>query len=554
MLTTDRILVDLVTPEVPAPPGAAVPADDAAGLRGNRLDRVRELIGRVVERNHLDLDRSIPEAGVIVIETGDSDPDALLEQLRGDPLVAGARPEPRMRLRFVPNDPAFNLADTHAPGDDFFMWPLRRYRAQGAWSLSKGGGARVAVIDTGAYFAHPDLSGNLAGAIDCSSAGDENTATTECIPGGDVSDPVGHGTHTAGLACADTNDGYGIASLGFRCNLDVVRTDLTYGSIIDSVVAASNRGADVISMSFGGGPPNGGLFDAFEYARNAGVILVAAGDNDPVPNAGLNYPAQWIQREGSGPNINAGRGLVVTMAKHDGTRNIHSQKTTGVSVAAFGSVTDEVSGGQQGILSTWPPALPIPPEDDTLLVRTSVDGDNRYAYLVGTSMATPQVAGLAALIRNVRPSISNDKVARLIKLTADGNADYGRGLGWGIIDAYAGVAAALDKDITPPGSRVRWARVAGGAAGAAARRPLLKLRLKRFDRSRPAMPTSGVRVVNVFVSVDGGPFKGIRKTRKKRIRFRARAGREYAFFTRAVDRAGNREAAPGRPDVSLSLS
>jgi len=150
--------------------------------------------------------------------------------------------------------------------------------------------------------------------------------------------------------------------------------------------------------------------------------------------------------------------------------------------------------------------------------------------------------------------MSNDKIARLIKLTADGRGDYGRGLGWGIIDAHAAVAAALDRDITPPGSRVRWARVARAlGASAAARRPLLNLRLKRFDRDRLAMPTSGVRVVNVFVSVDGGPYKRFRKTRRKRIRFRGRAGREYGFYTRAVDRAGNREAAPSRADVSLSL-
>ena len=73
-------------------------------------------------------------------------------------------------------------------------------------------------------------------------------------------------------------------------------------------------------------------------------------------------------------------------------------------------------------------------------------------------MATPQVAGLAGLIRSVRPNISNDKVARLIKLTADGHGEYGRGLGWGVINAYGAVGAALRKDITAPVSRVRSAR------------------------------------------------------------------------------------------------
>jgi hypothetical protein len=90
-------------------------------------------------------------------------------------------------------------------------------------------------------------------------------------------------------------------------------------------------------------------------------------------------------------------------------------------------------------------------------------------------------------------------------------------------------------------------------ASAAARRPRLILRLKRFDPRRPGVPTSGVRIVSVFVSVNGGRYKRFRKTRSKRIRFRGRRGRDYRFYTRAVDRAGNREASPRRADVSVRL-
>ena len=542
--TTGRLLVTLETPTAPAPPSASgeltAPAAKVLALRDDRLDATEGAIDRVAARNDLELTRAIPEVGVIVVDPGDRPLDELSAQLRADPLVAAVGLERRVQLRFTPNDPAFTLRDANAPGNDFHLWPLLRYQAQQAWNLSKGGSARVAVIDTGAYVAHPDLSGNLAGTLDCTGAVDDPDG---CTPGGNVSDPVGHGTHTSGLACADTNDGYGIASLGFRCNLDVIKTDLSFGSVTASIVAAANRGADAISMSFGGSF-DGPMVNALEYAYNGGAVLVAAGANKPTPSQEENYPAQWVQRQGSGPNLNAGRGLVVTMAKHDGTRNIQGQKNSGVSVAAYGSATDELSGGQQGILSTWPPPIVL---DDVGGVRTNVGGSNNYAYLVGTSMATPQVAGLVALIRHVRPGMSNDKVARLIKLTADGRGDYGRGLGWGIINAHAALGAALARDVIRPRSRVRWVRVRG--ARVANRRPRLILRLGRFDPRRPGVPRSGVRIVNVFVSVNGGRYKRFRKTRRKRIRFRGRHGRSYRFYTRAVDRAGNREARPARPDV-----
>jgi subtilisin family serine protease len=544
-MTAGRVLVSLRISAVPPPararggPGASEARAEA--LRRARLSDARAAIDRVAKRHGLAIERSIPEVGAIVVASKGAGAGALIRRLEADPLVADARPEPRMTLRYAPDDLAFTSADPNAPGGDFGNWPLRRYGAARAWSLSRGRGAVVAVIDTGAYIGHPDLSGRVARTLDC--------AADPCVPGGDVSDVVGHGTHVAGLACGDTDNGLGIASLGFHCDLDVIRSDLTYGSIVDSIVAAANRGADAISMSFGGGF-DPALVEALEYAWSAGSVPVAAGANTPDPAPYDNYPAEWVQSRGSGPRIGEGRGLVVTMAKHDGSRNAVGQRDTGVSVAAFGSATDALSGGEQGILSTWPPP---PVNGDAMQVRTILGGDSRYAYLVGTSTATPQVSGLVALIRAVRPGMPAARVARLIKLSAGGRGDYGRGLGWGIIDAHAAVATALGRDITPPGSRVRSARVAPGSRVPRSRRLPITLRLKRFDRHRPGMPTSGVRAVTVWISADGGAFHRLLRTRRRRARFLGRAGRRYRFYTRAVDRAGNRERAPATPDASLKL-
>jgi subtilisin family serine protease len=457
-------------------------------------------------------------------------------------------PEYRARFRYAPNDPQLYAHDPNAPGADFAQWNVLLTTAETAWNLARGGGGEVAVIDSGIYGGHPDIAGRISGAI--------NHCTEPPLLGGcegtGTGDEVGHGTHVSGLACAATDNGYGIASIGFGCSIYSIKSDLSYTSIINSIYAAVAHRADAINMSFGGGPASSELQAALDYAWASGAVPVAAGDNTPTPPPSNNYPAQYVQPEGSGPNIDSSRGLVVTSAAHSGLRSSFAQKTSGVSVTAYGSATDATSGGQQGILSTWPP----PTVDlDSFGVRTSVGGDNRFAYLVGTSMATPQVAGLVALMRSAKPSIPAARIVKLIKLTANGCGRYGSsGLGWGIIRSDRALAAAAQRDIIAPSSRVRSAR-AGPVPG---RARVAVLRLERFDdRSETPctkeIPSSGVKSIAVFASANGGPYRRIAKTRNKRIRFGAKPKRRYRFYSVAVDKAGNREAAPGQADAKVRL-
>ncbi len=544
-LETGQAIVTVSTLELPSGRSAA------ARHRWVRLrDRSRGLLEGVAARNDLAVRTWIPEIGMFSVDLGPGGLAALRSQLADEPGVRSVRPDRPFEYRYQPNDFAFNHLDSHAPNGDFGQWHLLRSGAVRAWDLSKGNGAEVAVIDSGVNGSHPDLGGHIVG-----------TSDRDPTPGaqGPTVDTLGHGTHTAGLACADSDNSFGIASLGFDCSLFIVKlgTEAPWAScsdVADGITDAANRFSDVISMSLGACDTS--LNSALNYALGRGSVLVAAGANQQTPNPNLNFPAQWVQPEGTGPQVGFDRGLVVTAAKYDGSRATWAQQTTGVSVAAFGAASDSVSGGQQGILSTFPP----PTVDfDSLGSRSTVNGDNRFAYLVGTSMATPQVAGLAALIRAVKPNLPAPQVAHLVKETATGCGTYGNGIGWGVIRADRAIAAALGKDLDPPISSVRSAKVARRAIAAGlasisrARGRVINIRLKRKDATACAkdLPVAGLKTVNVFASANGGLYHRIAKTKKKKVRFRSKPGRLYRFYSVAVDKDGNREAPPSTADVKI---
>ena len=549
--TTGRALISVRTPALPSADGK-----NAALRRDAALERSHELLDRVAQRNGIEVDARSDAAGLLTAELGGTGLGALRDRLASDPRVESVRLEGRAEFRHTPNEPFFSAADIHAPNWDLFQWPLMRQGFPGAWDLAKGW-VEVGVIDSGIDVSHPDLSSRLNGTLNCTGALCLGTAVT---------DTLGHGTHVSGLACADSDNTYGVASAGFDCALYVIKTDLSYTSIINSIYAAANHGAKVINMSFGGDAPDPDLRNAIDYAWGRGAIPVAAADN--YPNPPVSYPAQYIQPQGTGPDIDAGKGLVVTSVSHSGFRSAFAEQTTGVSLAAVGSAYDLKSceGGQQGILSTYPAA---PTEIDAgcggIPARTSLNGDTRFAYLVGTSMAAPQAAGLAALMRSAAPALSAAKVVRLMKLTAGNCGRYANGIGWGTIQADRAVGAALDLDTDPPSSLIRSAKVAKrrsrGAAAARTRKRRVNVRLKRFDPSCSSeLESSGVKVVKVFASVNGGRYRRVAKTKKnkkkkmkKKVSFRVKPGRRYRLYSIAVDKAKNREPPPERPDAKIRI-
>jgi serine protease len=543
-VAAERAVVLVSTPELPT----GGDARSRARWRALRAHS-RSILDRVADRHGLAIETAIPEIGLLSVDLGPGGLSGLRHRLAGDPRVRSVKPDVPVELRLSPNDTAFNSPDANAPGDDLAQWNLLREGAPRAWDLSRGTGAEVAMVDSGVDGGHPDIAPRIVGA---------EAFGTSTPP---TSDQIGHGTHTAGLACGAAGNGFGIASMGFRCGLYIAKIAVggPCSNVANAITAAANRNSDVISMSIGA--CDTGIVPALNYAQSRGSIMVAAGDNVPNPDGSCQldvplldphdciYPEEWAQPLGTGPNAGYNRGLVATSSKYDGTRSSFAEETSRVSVAAFGSASDSI-GGTQGILSTWPSGSV---SDDRYGGRTTVGGDSRFAYLVGTSMATPQVAGVAALIRSVRPHLANTKVVRLIKATASHCGRYGDGIGWGVVRADEAVVAALGRDVDPPTSRVRKARRVKQRKRSKGRP--VKLRLKRADLRLPHcvknLPVSGVRKVIVFASANGGRYHRIGKTRKKALIFHAKRHRRYRFYSIAVDWQGNREAPPAVPDAKL---
>src|SRR4051794_8536637 len=389
--------------------------------------------------------RAAPKLGVEPIRG----PVAAIRALRRDPAVKSVSPEYTRELRLAPNDPALNTPETEfggIPGGGPIEWWLQREGFPAAWDVTTGDGAVVGVVDSGIDGNHPELAGKIASA--------------EATDGTDPrTDPEGHGTHVSGLACAATGNGIGVAGAGFNCRIALVKVpspNIPDLDIVSGIQIAADRGAQAINMSFGGGPPSPALDAAIDYAVQKSVVLVAAASNNSEEDQGA--PASQLQ-PGDAPNIDAGRGLVVTGADF-GDRRAGTGFGPQVSLAAYGFFSE--SSGPPGLVSTYPGTqTPDDVPDCTPVVLSSclrkrIGGDNRYAYLQGTSMATPQVTALAALVAHLNPFLTLHEKLRLIKATARrGGGGWTSELGWGIIDAARAVDTARRVDHLAPSSKAR---------------------------------------------------------------------------------------------------
>lgn len=484
--------------------------------------------------------RVVPQVGLVTVRPrADQSPRALAARLRRDPAVRAVDLETRATPRLVPNDPVFMLPDPAAGGQTLAWWAVRS-NFPAAWDRADGDSATIAVIDQGVEIAHPDLAGKVRAAVDFDS---------DPAHGGAAEDETGHGTHVASLACAQPGNGIGLAGAGFDCGLIVEKSDLTNSSVVAAIVDATDRGADVITMSFGTDDrPRApqAMKDAVDYAYDHGAVLVAAAADEPTTEQG--FPANILQPTGTGPDLAAGRGLTVTAADFTDRRASFAGDGSQISLAAYGAFNRPGPDGLLGAFTAAPNDIERGVSGKPCLCRTDLAGDDRYAFLAGTSMAVPIVAGAAALVRDANPDLGPGDVIGVLKRSArrPGGAGWTDDLGWGIVDAGAAVQTALRLDRRPPSSSVIAPRTAWGRS--------VVLRLTAADSAAPGVRVAGVRTVRVYGSRNGREAQLVATTTARRVRVRVRSGGRYAFYTQAIDRAGNLEPAPDRPDARTRVA
>ncbi|MDQ6744806.1 MAG: S8 family serine peptidase [Actinomycetota bacterium] len=482
--------------------------------------------------------RSVPQIGLLTVRPAPGvAPTALAATLRGLAGVQSVQPERRYVPRTVPNDPALSTPDS---ASGVVQWAPARENFPAAWSLSHGDGALVGVVDSGVDASQPDLAGKIAAAVD-----------QEQPAGSATSDQVGHGTHVSSLACAGTNNGVGMAGAGYDCKLVVEKSDFSDSSIDAAIVDAADHHVQAINMSFGPAQPTGAPAPeaevrALQYAAAHGVVLVAAASDSPGTEQG--DPANVLQPAATAADLTKGIGLDVTAAQYNGQRASFAGYGREISLAAYGAFQPD-AGGLLGLGGSQPGIFGAFPGNSTQLessllapchCRTTFGGDNRWAYLAGTSMAAPQVAATAAMMRVLNPFATVAEVIRTLKLTASRAAGTGfsEQLGWGVLNAGAALDAVRRIDHLSPIAEIRAPHVSRGLT--------FLVRWSGRDQQRPALIASGIARYEVYVKEAGRRLLQIASTARQALRFRARPGRRYTFLVYAVDRAGNRQVKPAR--------
>jgi serine protease len=354
-----------------------------------------------------------------------------------DPNVLYAEPDHILRRAAVPNDPLYAK-----------QWDLSSANAginvEKAWDITRGKGVVVAVLDTG-YRPHPDLKDNLLlpGYSFISDAAISNNPDLpqgrgpDAIDTGDAcgDDPSSwHGTHVAGTIGAVANNDTGIAGIAYEAKILPVRVLGKCGGftsdIADGIIwaaggtvegaPANKTPAQVINLSLGGPLPCSRTEqDAIQQARSRGATIVAAAGNDG-QNTRFADPANC-------PGV-----IAVAATDSTGGRASYSNYGAYVSLAAPGGAGQgplSSPSAQNGILST-------------LNAGTDGPGDDIYYYYSGTSMAAPHVAGVAALLYAVKPTITPDQVGQILRSTARSFPAPCPGCGAGLLDAYAAITAA----------------------------------------------------------------------------------------------------------------
>ncbi len=284
----------------------------------------------------------------------------------GDSLWSNSQ---RVDIFIIPNDAYY----------DRYQWNLRQINLPLTWPMSTGSPTlTIAIVDTGIDLGHPDLAAKIVPGHDFVN-NDDNP-----------SDDEGHGTHMAGIAGAISDNLIGVAGVAWNPRLMPVKVLDSEGSgwysdIAAGITWAADHGARIINLSLTGGSANSTLQNAVNYAYDKGCLIVAAAGNDYEHGNPVKYPAAF-------PNV-----VAVAATTYNDEHASYSETGSYVDLAAPGG--DSTSSSD--------------PDPNHWIMSTYWRAQASYAQIVGTSQATPHVAGMTLGMIRRRSEAAAENVARL---------------------------------------------------------------------------------------------------------------------------------------------
>ncbi len=373
------------------------------------------------DRSNLSLKASFGLTRIYSIKfSGNVDPLILAKKISQLENIEYAEPRYIYKIDFYPNDPLIGSQNY-----------LSIIKAFDAWDISRGDSSIViGIIDTGVYWNHPDLQSNIwinSGEIPDNNIDDDGNGYIDDIRGWDFGglngnpdndpreDSPYHGTHVAGIASAATNNGIGVAGVGFKCKIMAVKTSrddkkdpgsgapyIWYG--YEGIVYAADNGAKVINCSWGGGGFSQFGQDIVNYATSKGALIVAAAGNEN--SASDHYPSGYDKV------------LSVAATGSDDRKASYSNYGYTIDVCAPGN----------NLYNTW--------------------SSNTYSFLTGTSMASPVVAGIAGLVKARYTNYSPEQLSEKIRVSCDNiynvNSSYNYKLGKGRVNAWKALQDSIN--------------------------------------------------------------------------------------------------------------
>jgi thermitase len=311
--------------------------------------------------------------------------EEIVYALNKNPHVEYAEPNRLLSIHVTPNDTFFQYQYALSNnGQQIWVVPgspqgraSADVKAPSAWEETKGSETVViAILDTGVDLLHPDLKNKI-----------KSSGRDFINNDFDAADDHGHGTLVAGIAAAETNNNEGIAGVAWNSKILPVKVAGTDGfgpedKIADGLRWAVDNGADVINLSMGSVEPSSLIQEAVKYAFNKDVVVVVSAGNS---NGPVNYPAAYDD-------------YVLAVAATDYNDNRTSW-------SSYGPQVDVAAPGEK-VLGPYPTAL-------------TPAGFFPYLPGTGTSFSAPHVAGLAALIKALKPGLKAADIMNIIRYSAD---------------------------------------------------------------------------------------------------------------------------------------